>query len=93
MSAYNVREVARALKRKGFEPDHGDHEYLRLVVDGRKTPIRTHVSHGKGFDVGPNLLAQMARQARLSNSEFRDLVDCPLSHEEYVRILKRDGWL
>ncbi len=47
-------------------------------TDGRKTRVKTHTSHGKGFDISDNLLGQMARQCYLTNAQFRDLVDCPM---------------
>jgi len=53
-------------------------------LDGRRTDIRTRVSHQSGGgDIGDNLLSAMARQVRLSRRDFEQLVDCPLSREAY----------
>jgi hypothetical protein len=93
MSAYSVRQVVQSLHRKGFVEERGDHQYLRLVVDGKATPVMTFVSRGKGFDVGGGLLAMMARQLRLTGAEFRWLVECPLTHDAYVRLLRDRGVL
>jgi len=45
-------------------------------------------SHGNTKDLGDSLIAQMSRQIGLSKGKFLDLVDCPLSREQYDSILK-----
>ncbi len=81
----NKQDVEQSLKRKGFMRKEGDHHYFVYhTMSGLKTAIFTKTSHTpKMRDIPDNLLGQMARQCRLSKSEFLDLVDCPLSREEY----------
>ena len=76
-------EVERSLKAKGFNPTSGDHNYFLYVsTAGKKTAVFTKTSHG-AKEIGDNLLAKMARQCKLSRSEFDLLIDCPLDRETY----------
>ncbi len=85
------RDVMAALERKGFVPSEGDHTYYFFyTTTNKKTIVKTKVSHSKK-DIDDNLLSQMARQCKLTNAQFRNLVDCPLSREEYEEILRTQG--
>ncbi|MDO8545630.1 MAG: hypothetical protein Q7S40_34740 [Opitutaceae bacterium] len=89
-------DVESGLCRKGFEPAKpgADHRYyIYRTHAGQKSRARTHTSHGKGFDIDDHLLAQMARQCGLTKKQFLDLLDCPLSREDYERILAAAGRL
>jgi predicted RNA binding protein YcfA (HicA-like mRNA interferase family) len=86
-----VRQVISALKGKGFTEDRdGDHIFLIYeTIEGRKTTIRTRVSHQPGGgDIGDNLLGKMAKQTKLSRRDFEQLVDCYLSREQYDSKIK-----
>lgn len=86
------RDVDAALLRKGFVRKEGDHDFfIYYTMDGLKTRIHTKTSHGKSFDISDHLLSRMAKQVKLKSGEFRDLIDCPLSREEYERILRSNG--
>ena len=86
----DARTVAKSLKGKGFRDRHNDHTFFHLWVDDKKTPIFTKISHGEK-EIGNPLLSTMARQLRLSSRQFDSLLDCPLSQEEYVEILRENG--
>jgi len=51
-----TRAIRAALLSKGFMADDTHHEMFWLVVDGRKSSIRTRISHGVA-EYGDNLLA------------------------------------
>jgi predicted transcriptional regulator len=93
MGVRDRHKVANALCSKGFintEKDH--HRFIYYTLTGIKTAVFTKISRGashKGISKG--ILAQMAKQCRLSNAEFRDLLDCPLSREGYENLLKAKG--
>ncbi|WP_295401589.1 hypothetical protein [uncultured Thiocystis sp.] len=78
-------EVERGLLRKGFEKRDGDHHYfIYRNLSGNKTAVFTKTSHTpKLRELPDRLLSLMAKQCRLSKSDFFDLVDCPLSREQY----------
>ena len=81
------KEVAANLKRKGFTPGEGDHTFYRLFVDGKNTGIRTKISHGEK-EIHDGLLAQMAKQTKLVKKEFLELIDCPLTLDQYLELLR-----
>jgi hypothetical protein len=45
------------------------------------------------INYGANLLSLVARQLHLSAKQFNDLIDCPLTYEEYLTILKTKNFL
>lgn len=85
------KNVMAALERKGFTASEGDHTYyIYHTSDGRKTLAKTKVSHS-GKDIADNVLGMMAHQCRLTMPQFRNLVDCPLSREDYEGLLTAKG--
>lgn len=95
MPVRSSRDVRRSLRSKGFLEDvKSHHVFLWYLCDGKKTGVYTKVSHGSGgADIGSPLLGKMARQCRLSKGDFLDLVDCPLSAEDYRNRLVAGGHL
>jgi len=86
----DARDVASSLASKGFRERPGHHRFFHLHVAGKKTRIWTKTSHGCR-EIHDGLLSAMARQLRLAKREFHDLLECPLSAEEYVRKLRDRG--
>ena len=82
-----AKDVTRALEKKGFRSREGDHTFFRLYADGVKTTVRTKVSHG-AKEIHDGLLSAMAKQTHLRKKEFLRLIDCPLSEEEYLDLLR-----
>jgi predicted RNA binding protein YcfA (HicA-like mRNA interferase family) len=76
-------EVEKSLLKKGFLAGGGDHNFFFYHSKaGKKTIVRTKTSHG-GKDIDDNLLSQMAKQCKLTNKDFGQLIDCPLSRDDY----------
>jgi hypothetical protein len=89
-------DVEAGLTRKGFVPNKpgADHNYfVYLSLAGTKARASTKTSHGRSFDIDDSLLAQMARQCGLTKKQFLDLLDCPLSREDYEKLLEQAGKL
>jgi hypothetical protein len=85
----NKHSIESGLRKKGFEEGGGDHNYfVYRRSDGKKTLAKTKTSHGGKDDIGDGLLGQMAQQCFLTKKQFFDLIDCPLSREEYEKLLK-----
>ncbi|MGP1385153.1 MAG: hypothetical protein ACTS2F_16435 [Thainema sp.] len=86
-------KVESSLREKGFQQTEGDHHFFAYITtEGKKTAIRTKTSHTpKMKDIPENLLTQMAKQCKLSKKAFLNLIDCPLSREEYEIKLKEQG--
>jgi len=85
-----VRDILAGLNRKGFLQGESDHTRLILYVKGKKTEIRTKVSHGAS-EIDDHLINVMSIQLHLEKKEFRDLVNCPLSLEGYLKKLSTEG--
>ena len=76
-------DVEKSLLNKGFQPGGGDHNYFFYYSKaGKKSIVRTKTSYG-GKEIDDNLLAQMAKQCKLTNKDFGLLVECPLSRDDY----------
>ncbi|MCK5841557.1 MAG: type II toxin-antitoxin system HicA family toxin [Candidatus Sabulitectum sp.] len=82
--------VEKALRKKGFLEDSGDHHrFTYRTLSGKTSIIRTHTSHSKAKkEISIQLISRMARQVKLSRAEFLDLIDCHLSQEGYEDILR-----
>lgn len=89
MSSLQVKDIISNLKKKGFSEDRSkDHVWLNfLTSDGKKTIIRTKVSHGKSEITEP-LITKMAKQVHLNKKQFIELVSCSLSGDVYYSIVK-----
>jgi predicted deacetylase len=87
MAVLKTRNADRALVRKlGFEKTETHHNVYRLWLRGRLV-ARTYISHG-GRELSRYHVSQMAKQLRLRTAEFVDAVNCPLTREDYCRILR-----
>jgi hypothetical protein len=93
--ALDKNKTYKNLKKKGFADSvnhSGDHKYLEYFVDG-KLILYTKISHGSSKDLDDYLIRQMSNQCKLTKQQFSDLANCPLSSEEYIKILKEKGEL
>ncbi|MBC7951121.1 MAG: type II toxin-antitoxin system HicA family toxin [Rhodospirillaceae bacterium] len=83
MTTRDRKEVEAALERKGFTREETHHHFfIYWNSDGKKTPIRTRTSHSHKT-LGDPLLSQMAKQIKLTNKKFLELVDCTLDQAGY----------
>jgi hypothetical protein len=83
-----ARQVLSGLRSKGFIEERDRHHIFLAyeTVGGLRSEIRTRISHQSGGgDISDSLLGAMARQVRLSRRDFDQLIDCPLSREEYEK--------
>lgn len=84
-------DVERSLLAKGFRPRDGDHNYFHYYSRaGKKTAVFTKTSHG-AREIDDGLLACMARQCKLSRTDFDRLIDCPLDRDGYEAKLVAQG--
>lgn len=87
MATRKPKELKQGLKNKGFKESNQDHKFYFLYIDGKRTPIKTKVSHGSK-EYGDGLLIAMKHQVRLdTKQQFLDLVDCDMTKEEYIQFL------
>lgn len=95
MERFKAREIGHALQRKGFHKEESkDHTKYYYYVNGKKTSIHTYMSRGgKKEELSPKLLKKMAIQLKLKYDEFEDLINCPLSKEDYHHHLVSEGFI
>ncbi len=92
MAARDRSDIATSLLRKGFvlsgrKRDHDFYIFEHQV--GQTIPVYTKLSRGSGYkSYGSSLLGLMAKQLNLTTAELLDLIDCPLTRERYLAILK-----
>jgi predicted RNA binding protein YcfA (HicA-like mRNA interferase family) len=88
MKPLPARSVAAALTRKGFVKRENDHTHYHFRHAGKDVGVATMISHGEK-EIGVGLIKRMRAQLRLAtNADFVRFVECPLTHEKYVGILK-----
>ena len=86
-------KVSKVLLNKGFTLDEKrDHNCFYLLnTDGTKSVVWTKISHGSKKDIHDGLLGQMMREMRLKKPQFNEYMDCTLTKEMYLEILKKEG--
>ena len=82
-----VGDVDRAFGKLRMETRESGDKLAFFVYKGKRI-LSTRRSHGKGKIEG-NFPHRIRTQLRLNESEFRDLVQCPLDFDGYVEILKK----
>jgi len=82
-------DIENALRRKGFVQENSDHRFYYLFYNGKRTSIRTKISHGSDYKVyGDALLAHMVRQLHFdSKQHLVSFVECRTSETDYVQML------
>ena len=66
------------------------HKIFYLYNKGKVTGVHTFLSYGVR-EYNADLLAKMRNQLHLSGKELEDLIRCPLSGEEYLKLLEERG--
>lgn len=85
----HTRELDAAWQKVGMEVKDGKDLHARLIVDGNLILV-TRRSKGKG-PIGGRIPHLIRQQMRLNETEFSDLIACPLDRAGYVRILRDKG--
>ena len=82
-------EMDRVFRKLDLTVRSTGHNYGWLIFNGKKI-LRVHYSHGKG-DIPEKITSKIRGQLKLSEKDFRNLVDCPLTYEGYITLLKSKG--
>jgi len=83
------REIEKIFKKLELEVRSTGHNYGWLVVNGKKI-LRVHYSHGKG-DIPGKIANKIRSQLKLTQKDFKELIACPLTYKNYIKILKQKG--
>ena len=81
----DIRDLQRALRRKlgAVEDRRRHHVFWWLEIDGREFRV-AKFSHSSRNQLPQ--ISDTAKRLKLSNTEFDDLVDCPLTGDEFRRL-------
>jgi len=91
MASLDSKKIAAALLRKGFRVADSSHKFYWLYDGEKKTSVHTMISHGRK-DYSDSLLAKMKKQLGLdTKAQLLELVQCPLSREDYLALLLAKG--
>jgi hypothetical protein len=84
---FKARNVSTSLCGKGFqEYSDRDHRYYFFCHGGKRSSIQTKISHNPK-EIDDYLCSAMSRQIRLTRSQFRGLVECPLTADGYLKLM------
>ena len=88
---HKIRDVVKSLLKKGFVETEGSrHRKFTFKVGEDKSPVFTVISHGD-TELRDTLTGIVARQLHLNSRQFDELVQCPLSRDEYTSLLRQKG--
>ncbi len=93
MKPRKTKYLKKVLGKKSFElfPEKNHHQFYYLVVDGVKQNVYTYFSHGKK-EYNKNLMGQIKKQLKFPNTkQAEQYFDCPMSGEQYIKLLKKIG--
>ena len=90
MGTYSTKAFEKALEKKGFIKDKTHHNMFWLYCEGKKTSVYTKTSHSEK-EFNDFLLSQRCKQIKLNKQQFIDFLNCPLTEENYLQILKSNG--
>jgi len=82
-------EIGKIFEKLKLDVRSTKHRYGWFTFEGRKI-LRVHYSHGKGTIPG-RVSDKIRSQLKLTQNDLRDLIDCPLSLEDYESILRKKG--
>ena len=89
-----TRKIGSALRKKGFLKEEGTgHTFYYFVIDEKKANIHTKLSRSIS-EYNKKLLSSMCKQLKFNNiGELEDFIECPLSRDDYIDILKKENIL
>ena len=93
MKSRKANDLKKTLLKKGFEvnPKQQHHESYYLMIDGKKSHIHTYFSHSLS-DYNPSLMGKIKKQLKFIESNLAEkFFDCPMSKEEYLKMLRDNG--
>lgn len=84
-----TRKIDSALISKGFvKNEKKKHIFYFLYIDGKKTQIRTKLSHGSN-EYNDSLLSAIRKQLKFNNKEeLEEFIECTKSLEQYIKRLE-----
>jgi len=95
MKVRKSKDLKSVLEKKGFvlNPARQDHQMFILHINGQKQHIYTYLSHGIK-EYGNTLMGKVRHQLKFTTvGEAEDFFDCPMSKDDYIKMLHKNGEL
>lgn len=86
-----VREILKLFNKLQMKIRESRDTLAFLVING-KIALWTKVPHKKG-EIKGKLQYFIRQQLKLNEKEFQDLIKCVIWREEYIKILKKKGFI
>src|SRR5438093_10128989 len=89
-------QIERSLRQKGFvSQEKTKHLYFHHELNGKRSGISTFVSRGSNYRTYDNsLISAIKRHLRLdSTSDTKQVLECPMTAEQYNEKLRSKGLL
>lgn len=97
MSSKTSAEIRKAFLKKGFVNIRNTKHQIYAPTDenGKQIArVSTELSNDKKKEYHDSLLSDMRKQLGLDDKkQLLDLINCPLSKKEYLKILRKNGRL
>ena len=88
MTVLKIKDIISSMTKKGFKLDvDGKHKRLIYMHNGKISSIVTHYSHSSD-QIGDFLIRKMADQIKISKKQFLQLIECTLSADGYLQLVK-----
>lgn len=89
VAAKDFRRVIRKLSLEETTAERGKHPVYWYILDGKKTlRVTLPNTHGGSGALSTGFLNQIRNSLRLSGGQLVDLIECPLSADEYAEIVR-----
>lgn len=89
--SYNdSRTIIKKLKLEKTDANSRDEVYW-YSVNGKKITRITMPNRHKGGSISTGFITQIRKALRLDTRQFEDLVDCPLTAEEFEELMRGMG--
>jgi len=92
MQPIKKKDLTNSLTKKGFTLCNSSHQHYIFYVNGKKTTIRTMVSHNEK-EIRDPLQHDISKQMKISIKQLHDFVDCSFSQEKYLEHLIKNGFI
>ena len=93
MKARKAKDLKKVLNKKGFVlyPEKDHHQFYYLEINGIKQNVYTYFSHSLN-EYGSSLMVKIKKQLKfVETDKAEDFFDCPMSEEQYIKMLKELG--
>lgn len=91
MASLNTKKTIANLTQKGFVLNNTHHQYYEFWHAG-KLIAQTYTSHS-GDTLNDYLIGSMKKQCKMEKNFFIDFAKCTKTKDDYLKVLKQNGFI